>query len=139
MKKSARIVSQNDFSWKFWSFCSFILAEFSTRRKFSLFNLRFDEFFNFKELYLRSKVFYHFSLGIHKEFSEVPGDRVGSSCFLIEKFTIFSEIVVDRMSFLSIHFNLFHHGEFNVELLHKLTNLLRSSTFLSSKLVAWKS
>ena len=139
MKKSARIVSQNDFSLKVLVILLIYHCCISIRRKFSLFNLRFDEFFDFQELDLRSKVFDHFSLGIHKEFGEVPGDRVGDSSFLIEKFTIFSEIVIDRVSFLSIHINLLHHREFNVELLHKLTNLLRSSTFLSPKLIAWKS
>ena len=107
---------------------------------FSLFHLRLNEPCHFINFGLRREEFNHFSFRIHEEFSKVPGNYLGFSCFLIEKLTVISEENEDRMSFLPIDFNLLQNREVNIELgLDKLLNFFRRSTFLPKELITGKS
>ena len=107
---------------------------------FSLFYLRLNESCHFVNFCLRREEFYHLSFWVHKEFSKVPGNHLSFSCFLVEKFTVVSEVNEDWMSFLPIDLNLLHNREVNIELgLDKLLNFFRRSTFLPEELITGKS
>ena len=110
----------------------------TSRSQFS--KLSLNEFDHFLRFLLRREKLDYFTFRVDHKFSEIPRNYFRSLGIWIKKLTVVSKINKERMSFFSIHFNLFKNWEFNIEVLgDKFFNLFRRSTFLTKELIARES
>jgi hypothetical protein len=120
----------------FKPFRSFILAFFIC----SFLHLLASEVDYQVEIGLGVKIFDHFSIAVHKEFGEVPGNQLHAFIRSVNEFTVISEISIDGVSVFAVDLNLRHHGKLHTILLGNiLVDLLIGSRLLFAELVAGES
>lgn len=96
-----------------------------------------NECHHFFRLDLGIEEFYHFPLGVHHKFGEIPGNHLCSAGLRVEKLTVVSEVNEEGMSMFTVYFNLLHHWELNVEVLgDEFLNFSRGAALLAKELVA---